>query len=189
MQIHDGKGSGKRVQVDSENRLRASSTIYTLEHLANHANELAFNATFRVTSGDANVAVLYLENESDIDLVIEQFTVGVDAACELWLTINNVGTRNAPTDIIPVNMHAGSGKDAVGTFEQGTDLTGGVATLSAGDEVGRAINRGATPTAAVNAPQDIILPKNRAIVGWCDTAGIDVYARVAFNYHNSEGKE
>lgn len=186
MFIQDGKGKGLRVGVNSKNRLLAAATSTTIEHSTNQLEELAFNLLFEQAPTANDDAIIYIENSHELDLVLEGILLSVSAACEVYITLANEGTRNAASNIIPKNLNSGAGKDAQGTFEVGADLDGAAVTLNAGVEVERYIFRAANNSTDFNFNQDIILKKNRTLVIWCDTAGVTVNGRLAFNYHDGE---
>lgn len=184
LQISDGKGSGHQVKVDSENRLSVASIESSVEHYINHKDGKAYNCLFEQAPTAGDDCILYLYNSSDFDMVIEGITTAVSQACELYFQLNDQGTRNAATELTPVNLNVGSGNKAEGTFEKGADLDGGAATLTGGIEFDRLKFTAATDSNHYNFEQDIIVPKGFTMTIWCDTAATNILGTIVFNYHN-----
>jgi hypothetical protein len=188
MFFEDGKGSGRKAGVNSKNRILSSAIAGTIEHDANHTNELAFNVLFSQAPTANDDAIFYMENGSDTDMTAENVILSVDAACEVYIQIGDTGTRNLATPLIPVNLNVGSGREAQGDFEVGADLDGGASTLTDGKEIERYVFRTAIDSRTYNFNQDVILKKNRTLTIWCNTAGVTVTATVVFNYHDKLGE-
>ena len=185
MQFEDGKGRGHRCAVNEDNRALTEAVISTIEHFCNHAKSDAYQLPFEQSPTAGDDCIFYVSNDDQTkDMSVEGFVLSVDQACELYFQLNDKGTRNGATDIVPVNMNAGSGKSAIGTFEQGADLDGGAATLTGGTEFTRMIFRAATDSAYWNFEQDIILPRNATLTLWCSNAAATVNAAMIFNYHS-----
>ena len=185
MQIEDGKGRGHRAAVNEDNRALTEAVQSSIEHFVNHAKGEAYQLPFEQSPTAGNDCIFYMSNDDQTnDISIEGFVLSVDQACELYFQLNDKGTRNAATAIVPINVNAGSGKSAVGTFEQGADLDGGAATLDGGAEFTRIIFRAASNSAYWNFEQDIILPRNATLTLWCSNAAATVNASAIFNYHS-----
>jgi hypothetical protein len=102
------------------------------------------------------------------------------------MQVGDKGSRNAATNVIPINANAGSGLSADGVFEIGVDLDGGSATLSGGNEIAMYKFGSATSkTESFNFAQDVILPKNETMTIWCNTSTVTVYVTIPFNYHDA----
>jgi hypothetical protein len=100
--------------------------------------------------------------------------------------LNDKGTRDSATALVPTNSNAGSGLTADGTFEKGADLDGGAASLAGGYENERVKFRGATDSDHYNFEQDLIIPKNATLTIWVDSV-VTVLGTVYLNYHTAEG--
>lgn len=183
MLVEDGGGTGRAAVVNEDQRLDVASVSSSIEHHVNHVHGLAFSASFSQAPTANDDCILFLQNTSDIDMVIEGFYLATSAACEVYVQKNNTGTRNAATVITPQNVNLGSGKEAEATVEKGADLDGGAATLTQGGEIGRGVLHAAIQTSWFNFQQDLIVPKNKSITFWVDTAGVIVTGVVPFNYH------
>ena len=184
--IQDGTGSGDTAAVSSENRLETLAVTATSEHHANHAHGHAHNLLFDQAPTAGDDCIIYIQNTEDMDMCIEGIWLSVSGACEVYFQLNDTGTRNAATDVVPPNLNAGSGHIADGVFEVGADLDGGAATLAGGIEFQRLVFRAATDSAMWNFEQDIIVPKNATFTIWV-SAVITVNGTVVFNYHTLDG--
>jgi len=182
--IKDGKGQGNLASVNNENRLAVTSISSTVEHHVNHHEGEAYILLFEQSPAADDDCILYIQNTSEEDLVIEGIDLSVDGACQVYYKLNGQGTRNNATAITPANVHGGINNDADGVFEQGADLDGGSATLTNGEIVGRHVFRAAANTSHCNFPQDIIVSKSATFTVWCDTSSVTVIASIPFNYHS-----
>jgi hypothetical protein len=192
MIIEDGKGSGVKVGVTSENRIQTESIISSIEHHINHHDEEAYSLTFNQSPTAGDDCIFYLKNTKDKDLTVEGFLFGFKNAsavdAELYIKLGCAGTRNAATTLTAANLNAGSGKTAEGDFEKGADLDGGAATLSGGTEVMRFLfaNIQDLETKSINFEQDLIIPKNQTMTFWASDAGATYYFTLLFNYHSKD---
>lgn len=174
IQIQDGGGSGRVAKVTTLQQVETFSQSVSAEHYANHRLGQAFTDRLRQTAGGNDVCLAYMENTGTKTFILEGVTQSVDGACELYIELNNSGTRNAATDNVPINLNTGSGITMDMTMEHGTDLAGGAATLTTGDEVERAIFRAATSSAHYNFPCDIVVQPGGTVTLWCDTSGVEI---------------
>lgn len=184
MIIHDGTGSSRAATVNVENKLEVASVTSSIEHHINHSEERAFNVLFSQSPTANDDCIFHLENSDDIDLVMEGITISADAACEIYMKLGDIGTRNSPVTVTPVNCNGGSGKEAAGTFESGVDLDGGSATLGGGVIVEKFVLLAATSSEHHNFEQDIIIPKNKTFTIWCSLLSATVTCTLPFNYHD-----
>jgi len=182
MLIEDGKGTGRKAAVSNDNFLKTRAVTVSIEHYINHHNGEAFNILFQQAPTAGDDCIFYMENSSDDDVVVEGLTLAVSGACEVYIQINDVGTRNAATDVVPSNLNASGSKLGDGEFEYGADLDGGAATLAGGYEIERYVFYAATNSSAFNFEQDVILQKNRTLTIWCD-AIVTVTGTVIYNQH------
>ena len=183
MIINGGTGNGYAAKVNSSNMLLVSSVSSTVEHYINHINKRAYNIVIEQSPTANDDCIFYMENTSDDGLIIEGVMLSVDAACSVYLKLNDEGTRNSATDVTPVNLNAGSGNTAEGNFEYGADLDGGSATLTGGTIFEKYVFTAATNSDLRNFEQDVILPKNRTLTMWCSSSAATVNATIIFNYH------
>ena len=191
--LEDGRGKGYSSGVTDENRLMVDSVTASIEHHINHHDGMAFNLLINQSPTAADDCIAYILNSSEDDLCVEGLTLGVTnctADDSIYFKIGDTGTRNSATSLTPVNLNAGSGHIATGTFEKGADLDGGSATLAGGTECERIVLAGVTDLVSktFNFEQDIILPKNRSLTIWIGgSASGTYYLTLYMNYHPKEG--
>jgi len=185
--IRDGAGDGYLVRVNSSNRLKASATTASIEHSINHEVGQAYNLLFEVTSSGSDAVILYMKNTSTtLDMVIEGIYLYVSQACELCIRRDATGTPVGGSDVVPANLNAGSNKEAVGIFQQGSAITGVDGTETT---MFKYKFTGASSTKFYNFDQDIIVSRTRVITIECDTTGTLVSGMFPFNYHNTDTHE
>jgi len=191
MQIEDGHGSGNKARVVEGNKLYTKAVTVSVEHETNHDEGLAFSVPFSQSPTAADDCIFYMINSADEDLIVEGVTCGVincTADDTLYFKLGDAGTRNAASDLTPVNNNAGSGNAAQGTWEQGADLDGGAATLTGGTEFDRLVMAGVTDKTSshYNFEQDIILTKNNTMTAWVGGSATGTwYLTFHFNYHDA----
>jgi len=186
LQIEDGQGRGYSAGESEENRLLTDCITSSNEHHVNHLHGEAYNVYFSQSPTANDDCIFYMVNDSDTDLCVEGIKIYVSAACEVYVQINDKGTRLSATALTPVNLNGGSGKSADGTFEKGADLDGATSTITGGSELERFKFIGEAATDTFNFEQDLILPKNSTMTIWCDTSAATVNGTVIFNYHGLE---
>ena len=144
--------------------------------------------TFNQSPTAADDCIAFIKNTSEDDMVIEGVTLGVKnctADDSFYMKLGDTGTPNSGTAFTPVNMNAGSGNLAEGTFEYGADLDNAGAALSGGSEFERYVFAGVTDSssACYNFPMDVVLPKNRALSMWVGGSATGTYyVTVSFYY-------
>jgi hypothetical protein len=183
--LEDGRGTGTKASVDVNGFLGVRAISQSIEHSINHFFGLAFNVLFTQTPAGTDDCVFYMENTSDTDISIEGLIISVDGATNVSVYINDKGTRNAATDLVPANLNGGSGNIATGNFEQGSDLAGGSSTLTGGKLVEKFVLRAASDSKTINFEQDIILPKGATLTIY-SSAVVEIICTVPFNYHDIE---
>lgn len=167
-QIIDGKGTGSRARVDSDNRLH---TFSIAEDLSIEAAKLGKNYNINTGSillASANQsAVLYIKNNEDSDFVIEDVIVilGTSTGGSGDLTIELIRNPTTGTIIsgasdvsIIGNRNFGSSKSLVADVFKGAEGN----TLTNGDDF--AVTTRSTSSTVVHFDSDvIILPKGTSI--------------------------
>lgn len=119
--IEDGKGSGKKAEVDSHGRLFTRANI--IGHMSHHStyHKNAFSIECETTLADSNWAhVAHLKNEySDKDLEIYWFKLNADTNMEMALCTGTTYTSGG-TEVTPVNLNIESGLvSSVSVYEGG----------------------------------------------------------------------
>ena len=130
MKVQDGTGASHWQKINSENKAEVAAISRSKEHHANVVHGNAYNFEFSVTPG-AGKTFLYLKNSSDLDIIAEGFSIRVPSNEQISVHLAEIGTPVGGSDIIPANLNAGSNKQAIGTFQTGTDITG----LTGGREI------------------------------------------------------
>jgi hypothetical protein len=176
--IQDGGGSGHLAHVTKAGQLEVSARSVTAEHFANEMMGRAFHIPFEQSPTAGDDAIFYMENTGASDILIEGITIAVDQACEVYFKINDRGTRNGATAIVPVNVNSQSGLDLDAIVEQGVDLDGGAATLTGGAEFDRLKFFAARNSAHFNFEADVLLATGGAMTIWCDAAAATVLATI-----------
>jgi hypothetical protein len=179
-EIVDGKGSGLTAGVNSDNRFQVSAVEQSVEHFVNHTKGESYNLLFTATPTGPGDCFLYIKNTAEIDMVLEGFWIKLEANEYLEIKIGDTGTVAGGTDITPVNLNGGSGKTALGAFQNGVDITG----LTGGQVSHRIYHASSVGSIFWNFNQDIILPKNRAITIYAQTGTTEISGIMVFNYHS-----
>jgi archaellum component FlaG (FlaF/FlaG flagellin family) len=124
-QITDGKGSGRRVEVDGENRLTTVATTQTNDFHINQKNGKYWSCPFGPQDpDDVNDYVFYIKNTGDKDLGITDIRVSCTGAAS-QLQINSVtGTAIGGNTITPIPRSLGSSQVISGIVEEDTNITG-----------------------------------------------------------------
>ncbi len=168
-QITDGKGTGFLAGVSSENRLMIAGPTTSKEHHTNFVYQDAYNIIFSVTP-DSTAAFLYIKNESTLPIICEGFNIRCASDEIIRIAIGVVGTPVGGSDIVPANLYAGSAKRAIGTFQQGTAITG----ITNGTIIGNYYIAGSNDSKFINFDADIIIPQNQSMIFTALTGSISI---------------
>jgi hypothetical protein len=174
-QIKDGKGRGYHAEVTAENRLKVSSVSRSKEHDANLTYGDSYNMIVDITTG-ANGCFLYVKNTGTRNIVFEGFGVYVSSAEKIWGKLGDTGTPVDGTDVVPVNLNAGSNSEATGTFQTGSSITG----LSGGATFETFRVPANTATNIVNFEADIVLPPNQVFTAYALTGSVTLEGHLNF---------
>lgn len=183
--IIDGTGRGYQARVTSGNRLSVSSIAVPFPLYVNTEPQQFYSIIVSITPTGAADCFLYIENtDPDECLFITSLSICcVTQAETITVKVDHTGTRNAAAAIIPVNRRIGSGNTAVGTFEQGVDLAGGAATLTAG----AVIDQFYIPAGVVSLKRRwqsaIILNPHKSLTLWAGTGNAAILATLGIGYH------
>lgn len=182
MHITDATGSSRGTGVNTENRLMSSCVSASLEHYINHKEGQAYSLLVSQTPTGANDCFLYIKNNSDTDMVVEELNIYAATDEIIEIKVNDSGTTSGGTAATPVNLNAGSGNLADCTCETGNDITG----LSGGSTVERLRVNASTQHENFNMPQDLIIPLNSTLTIYAVTGAIALEMSLYFNFHSSE---
>jgi len=191
MLIEDGQGTGYTAGVNLENRLKTIAITSTIEHHINHEEGNAYSFITQQTPTDSNpsgtssvdICFAYIKNTSDADISLEEIDIrlGGTSQSEIIKVLGKTtGTPIGGNTITPVNLNLGSGKEADGVFQAGSEITG----LSGGTELHRIYIGSSNTSETFNFGQDIIVPKNNIITLWATNSNIEIDIVLLFNYHS-----
>jgi hypothetical protein len=180
MLIEDGNGNGFKVEVNSEHQLecRAVTQNRSEWECHNNANSYVMYFSQAAANAAANEVLGYMKNDSDDDMVVDEFGIHTTAANMIYVSKVTGTAAGSPTAVVPVNMNVGSGKTATGTFYKDDAMSG----LTDG---GRLVNIYlATNGYLVRTPMStIIIKKNSAIGVFVATqAAQTVTCSILFHY-------
>ena len=176
MRIDDGTGSGRQAKVNSEFQLGTFSVVETEFLSVNVNDEKAFVWDFPAYDYDAGDTVMWLRNDSELNLHIHHVYVYSDTATVLEVH-RPINVTPAGTAIVDGNINFTSGVTAEGTAYQ--DETVGVK--------GTVLK---TEYMAANSPvtlfkeegYEIILGKNDIIAIDLVTAGTSTFGHIVGFY-------
>ena len=130
--LEDGKGSGKKAAVTSDNRLDVTAKTESRIYYESRDNQKAFSVYGKsnfVGITDANI--LYMKYTGDVDLHIKEIMFASnspDAKIEVYFDPTGV---SGGTTVLPLNMNRGSALTSETTCLNGAaDLTGTVTTAN-----------------------------------------------------------
>jgi hypothetical protein len=178
MNLHDGQ-TGNTVKIDGDNRLHVDSISKSVEHEANHSNGISYSVSFAATPSAEGDCFFYMKNTAETDMIIEGIGFYMAADQYFDIKMGDLGTPSGGASITPVNLNGGSGKSAIGLFQQGVDITG----LSGGGVAYRIYHASSTGTVYTNFEQDIILPKNSTFSLYIQTGGVPLAGFIDMFYH------
>ncbi|KKM87175.1 hypothetical protein LCGC14_1271630 [marine sediment metagenome] len=179
MQVEDGTGQGYKAQVNAENRLVTFAVTETLEHHINSSDGLSFNLLFQQTPTGANDCFLYIKNTDDMLLTVEGIWIRAASNDTIEVKLNDIeGSVVGHSEATPVNLNAGSGKSASGTFRTGNDITG----LSGGTISERVYVASGNASILISFAQNLVVPKNFIISFYAVTGTAEIDGTLIFHY-------
>ena len=188
MKIEDGKGSGYIAAVDNENYLLTNCVTQSEEHHTNTTHQSCYNAVFQCANvSGAGYPIFYIKNEDDEDISFEGMSLfsnypnGSGKWQYIEVTIGDTGTPVGGNTLTPVNLNAGSGKEADVTCQYANEITG----ITKGSIVERFYIASGGSTKGFNFDMDIILPKNTVLCLYPNTAtsGLRIDGTLDFYFH------
>jgi len=173
MKIEDGTGGGTSAMVDSNNMLRCRTVMNEFECWITSMLEGAYSVVVNHLDVDVDDGCfLYIKNTGNDTLRVGRARIAVDGPMDIYVRVDDDGTRNDANTITPVNRNAGSGNEAPATVESGFNLAAGAATLSGGSEIERFVFWDADDNREVDFVGKIAIPKNHTLTFWAGgTAG------------------
>lgn len=158
MIIDDGTGSGRKAEVNKNNKLMVNAVAASPEHFINTKGQ-AYSVSFAATPAGPGDCFFYMKNTSDTDMIIEGFGLYLVANEYVDVNLKVEGIPIGGSDITPINLNGGSGNLADGDFENGNDITG-----LTGSVAYRFYHASGNDTKYHNFEMDIILTKNQTLM-------------------------
>lgn len=180
--IEDGQGTGKKVGVSDENRLKTTSISRKLGHHTNGYEQEAYHLLFQQTPTSINNCFLYVKNSSAISINIKGIWLRLDGISQseiIDVKVKVAGTASG-TIAVPVNCNASAINNAIGTFVCGNDVTG----LSGGSAVERIYITSGNTSTFYNFEQNIIVPINQTFILCAEHGNNEIDGTLVFYYHN-----
>ena len=133
--IEDGKGSGKKVEVDNNNRLSVKAYSESIQHVMSHQEGQAYQAIGTATLENGITPVLHITNNSaDRDLVVTyiRHQIVSNSGGTAFPNVSNyfrlaIGRTyvSGGEEVTPVNINTNSGNEAdVTAYNSGSVLEG-----------------------------------------------------------------
>ena len=101
--LEDGKGTGYKAEIDSDNRLYVNAVSQSVEHFTNYNKGTSFNLISETTPATADDYYLYIKNTGTTPIVIEGFSYRVESDQQIKIYKNLTGTSSSFTTLTPVN--------------------------------------------------------------------------------------
>lgn len=189
--LDDGKGTGRKAEVNQVNQVRVRSTTHAEEHWASETNgetylaSVAESGVSTLTFANTNSgAVLHLVNNSTTNLVMSDIAVSASAAGGiLTLVKNNVtGTLTQNVTITPENLNFGSANIANVTADVWDETTGdGIQGLSGGDTFRTVV----IPNVLfIDTRGTIVIPQGKSItINYSNNTGSAIEFECAFRFY------
>lgn len=176
MFISDGNGRGYTAGVSNDNQLMTLSTTESVEHYMNVMKGEAYSLIVTQTPSTSGNCIVYLKNNSDKDIIIEQMELFTDGDQILDVKLGVEGTPANGISTTPANNNTRSAKSADGTFLVGNDITG----LSSGVVVSRVKVKGNEQSRVWNFPCDLVIGKNRTLAIYCENTSVETNINLSF---------
>jgi len=180
--IEDGKGSGRLVGVNAQNRLETEALTIPLQHYTSHVLESAYQISNTINISTSKQPILLIQNGSvDKDISITymrtQSASAADTNEDAFFSIEVGGQwGSGGTDLAPINLKVGSSNSAVGTFKGGTSI----ATTGTYVEIDR--NNMANSMQTYSKEGSLVIPRNQSLIIYHtgSTVAGTAYCRVSF---------
>ena len=185
--VNDPNGTPQT--VNSEGRAFVHAVTSHEAHHSNHDDGQAYSCSFPCTdTGDVNMCIGYLKNDSDIDLIITEIMIVTGVAdTTISFRFGETGTPANTTAVTPVNRNAGSGNlaDVTAYVSDGAAAALG---LTGGSTVFSYTVLAAGQSQHVEIISGFIIPKNKILTIFCDkdSEGADVRVGLGINFHSIE---
>lgn len=190
--LDDGKGTGKKAEINNDNQLRARATTHAEEHWVSGVN----GETYLASVGEAGIPtltflttdvgdLLHLRNDSTTDIVVSAIICSADVAGGIVTLFKNKteGTLTQNTPITPVNLNFGSAKIADATANVWDETNGnGILGLTGGSILRTFIMPPAV--LAVDTRGTVIIPQGKSItINFSNNTGNTIEFECGFRFY------
>jgi len=189
VEIKDGTGTGRKVEVDVDQHLHCRAVDESLEHYSNEARGDAYQLVFACTGLYPGATFLYIKNtDNDKNLVIEgvKLYVTCDPVIDHFVNMTVGGTVEANSKT-PANVNAGAGNVADGTFY--SCMSGAISGVTGGTLIDRNWECSGCVDKYYNYNMDVVVPNNKdwalKMVG-PGCSGCNIGGVVPFYYSRTE---
>ncbi len=187
MQIEDGTGSGKTLQIDNQNRLQAYSVIENEATYENEKNGAAYELPIFLTPdtpnpsihGDIDACFCYIKNTNNSNMILTEIRCWAESNEYIDIYLKDTGTPVGGTKMTPINMNLGSGNVADGTFLTGEMITG----ISGGTLFDRLRIPADNSDHIFSWLSHLIIPKNNIITLYAGNGNIPIEISIQLYYH------
>ncbi len=125
IEIEDGTGSGKKVKVNGDNRLRVQAVTKTVDADVNELSGKVWSVPFEgLNPTGADDYVVYIKNTGDNNILISDVRIMADTAATQIELHAVSGTASGGTDVTPVPRTIGGSAIPSAVIQSGSDITG-----------------------------------------------------------------
>lgn len=175
-EIEDGKGTGRKAEVDQDFRLRTFAVTHTGDQHVNVVGGKVWSVNVENLSPTAaDDYILYIKNTGDVPLHISDIRLSAETAATQIKVHGVSGPAAGGSDVTPVSRTIGSASLPTATIQSGVDITGltdeGVLFYIQCDTVGKEEHLSTT--------SKIRIPKGKAIALSVETATASITGTVS----------
>ena len=176
-EIKDGTGTGNLARVDKENKLAVRAVQETeFEKAVLGGRAFNINTEFLTITSDTEHALLYLQNNEDLPLIVSAWFIGTDAGTN-GANLGLVRTYYNPTggtiisggtDVTAVNRNAGNSRVLNADIK-----SGGQGFTFTGQDTPAVLYQTQTVSSRVFGNVFLVLPKGSSLVATYDPNGAE----------------
>ena len=176
-EIKDGTGTGNLARVDKENKLAVRAVQETeFEKAVLGGRAFNINTEFLTITSDTEHALLYLQNNEDLPLIVSAWFIGTDAGTN-GANLGLVRTYYNPTggtiisggtDVTAVNRNAGNSRALNADIK-----SGGQGFTFTGQDTPAVLYQTQTVSSRVFGNVFLVLPKGSSLVATYDPNGAE----------------
>ena len=193
--LDDGKGSGRRAEINVANQINSRATTHAEEHWVSTEN----GETYLASTGSVGIptltflttnsgAILHLTNDSTTDVIVTAIICSADTAGGIiTLTKNEIeGTLTQNTPLAPVNLNFGSAKIANASANVWDETNGdGIQGLTGGTVLRTLIMPGGG--LAVDTRGTIVITQGRSLtINFANNTGNTIEIECGFRFYFDE---